>query len=79
MEGLIIGLAGTLLGALAKHIAGERKWRAIRNTARKILADPAETNDAQTALTQALIQANLDRVYTEAEKVRDSLRTVDGG
>jgi hypothetical protein len=58
--------AVALVGA---WLFGESKWGAVRTKARKLLADPEETNDPRVAVAKALLEAQLERLSREAKKV----------
>lgn len=65
-------VVGPLVGFLGHKYLGERRWKQVRDTATQILVDPKKTNDPQAAVTEALIQHELDRLVREAEKVQEA-------
>lgn len=69
MWSAILPVVGSMLTLLFKHYLSERQWSKVREAAKVVLADPERTDDPREAVAQALIQAQLDRVAAEAEKV----------
>jgi hypothetical protein len=62
----------TFVGWVARKWWGDRKWwEMVRKLAYAILADPNQTDDAKEAVARALLTAQVDRVASEAAKVKD--------
>lgn len=60
------------MGWIARRWWGDRAWwEMVRKLAYAILADPSQTDDAKQAVAKALLQAQVDRVASEAAKVQD--------
>jgi len=62
---------GAALAWLIKRYLDAKGWEFVRALAYAILANPAMTDDAKQALANALVQANLERVEREAQKVKE--------
>ena len=56
---------------LLKRYLDAKGWEFVRALAYSIVADPTLTNDVKQAVASALVQANLERVEREAQKVKE--------
>jgi hypothetical protein len=67
---------GIGVGYVAQRLLGAARWKAVRAAALKLLGDETkpEVNTPQRAVEAALIQAQLDRLAVEAQRVEDAFK-----
>lgn len=69
---IVTPLFTSIIGWLGRHLVSVNKWAKVRKIAKEIAKDPGKTNDAREAISQALLQVQLDKISKEAQKVLDS-------